>query len=101
MNVPRGLLIRGRPREMTSRIMVRPAEARERGHDDGCRNPQAQGLPGHEGRPRAAVAGLVDVLAEHRIGAVLVIDRTEQLLGIVSDATLCAAWRAMGRGRWR
>ena len=35
--------------------------------------------------PTLPVARLVDVLAEHRIGAVLVIDRAEQLLGIVSE----------------
>ena len=35
--------------------------------------------------PTLPVAGVVDVLAEHRIGAVLVIDRAEQLLGIVTE----------------
>ena len=35
--------------------------------------------------PTLPVAGVVDVLAEHRIGAVLVIDHAEQLLGIVTE----------------
>ena len=35
--------------------------------------------------PTLPVAGVVDVLAEHRIGAVLLIDRAEQLLGIVTE----------------
>jgi CBS domain-containing protein len=35
--------------------------------------------------PSLSIAGVVDVLAEHRIGAVLVVDRAEQLLGIVSE----------------
>ena len=35
--------------------------------------------------PARPIAGVVDVLAEHRIGAVLVVDSAEQLLGIVSE----------------
>ena len=35
--------------------------------------------------PTLSVSGVVGVLAEHRIGAVLVVDRAEQLLGIVSE----------------
>ena len=35
--------------------------------------------------PALPVAGVVDVLVEHRIGAVLVIDHAEQLLGIVTE----------------
>ena len=77
--------------------MARPAQARERGHDDGCRNPQAQGLSGHHGRSHADRShGVVDVLAEHRIGAVLVIDRAEQLLGIVSERDIVRCLAANG-----
>lgn len=35
--------------------------------------------------PTATIAQVVSVLAEKRIGAVLVVDRAEQLLGIVSE----------------
>jgi len=35
--------------------------------------------------PTATIAEVVDKLAEHRIGAVLVVDRADQLLGIVSE----------------
>ena len=35
--------------------------------------------------PTATIAHVAEVLAERRIGAVLVLDRTEQLLGIVSE----------------
>ena len=35
--------------------------------------------------PALTIAGVVDVLAEHRIGAALVVDSSEQLLGIVSE----------------
>jgi CBS domain-containing protein len=46
--------------------------------------------------PTATIARVVEVLAEHRIGAVLVIDRAEQLLGIVSerDIVRCLAANA-------
>jgi len=46
--------------------------------------------------PTLPVAGVVDVLAEHRIGAVLVIDRAEQLLGIVSERDIVRSLAANG-----
>ena len=46
--------------------------------------------------PALPVAEVVDVLAEHRIGAVLVIDRAEQLLGIVSERDIVRSLAANG-----
>ena len=46
--------------------------------------------------PTATVARVVEVLAEYRIGAVLVIDRTEQLLGIVSERDIVRSLAANG-----
>jgi CBS domain-containing protein len=46
--------------------------------------------------PTATIAHVVDVLAEHRIGAVLVIDHTGQLLGIVSERDIMCAIAANG-----
>ncbi|MEJ0019444.1 MAG: CBS domain-containing protein [Acetobacteraceae bacterium] len=46
--------------------------------------------------PTATIAGVVDVLAEHRIGAVLVVDRAEQLLGIVSERDIVRCLAANG-----
>jgi CBS domain-containing protein len=51
--------------------------------------------------PTATIAHVVDVLAEHRIGAVLVIDHTDQLLGIIGDAKSCTPSQRMVRARWR
>ena len=45
----------------------------------------------------ATIAQVVDVLAERRIGAVLVIDRADQLLGIVSERDIMRSHR----GEWR
>ena len=45
--------------------------------------------------PTATVARVVEVLAEHRIGAVLVIDRAEQLLGIVSERDIVRCLAAL------
>ncbi len=46
--------------------------------------------------PTATIARVVDVLAEHRIGAVLVIDRADQLLGIVSERDIVRSLAANG-----
>jgi CBS domain-containing protein len=46
--------------------------------------------------PTLPIAGVVDVLAEHRIGAVLVIDRAEQLLGILSERDIVHSLTANG-----
>jgi len=46
--------------------------------------------------PTTQVARVVEVLAEHRIGAVLVIDRAEQLLGIVSERDIVRCLAANG-----
>jgi len=46
--------------------------------------------------PTAQIARVVDVLADHRIGAVLVIDRAEQLLGIVSERDIVRSLAANG-----
>ena len=46
--------------------------------------------------PTTTIAMLVNVLAEHRIGAVLVVDRAEQLLGIVSERDIVRCLAANG-----
>ncbi len=46
--------------------------------------------------PTAPVAQVVSVLAERRIGAVLVLDRAEQLLGIVSERDIVRSLAAYG-----
>jgi CBS domain-containing protein len=46
--------------------------------------------------PAATIAHVVDVLAELRIGAVLVIDRADQLLGIVSERDIMHSIAANG-----
>jgi len=46
--------------------------------------------------PTATIAQVVDVLAEHRIGAALVVDRAEQLLGIVSERDIVRSLAANG-----
>jgi CBS domain-containing protein len=46
--------------------------------------------------PTATIAGVVDVLAEHRIGAVLVTDTADQLLGIVSERDIVRSLAANG-----
>ena len=46
--------------------------------------------------PTATIARVVEVLSEHRIGAVLVIDRAEQLLGIVSERDIVRSLAANG-----
>jgi CBS domain-containing protein len=46
--------------------------------------------------PTATIARVVEVLAEHRIGAVLVIDRADQLLGIVSERDIVRCLAANG-----
>jgi CBS domain-containing protein len=46
--------------------------------------------------PTLPIARVVDVLAEHRIGAVLVIDSAEQLLGIVSERDIVRSLAANG-----
>jgi CBS domain-containing protein len=46
--------------------------------------------------PTSSIAGVVGVLAEHRIGAVLVVDRAEQLLGIVSERDIVRSLAANG-----
>src|SRR5262245_55558232 len=46
--------------------------------------------------PTATIAGVVTVLAERRIGAVLVIDRAAQLLGIVSERDIVRCLAANG-----
>lgn len=46
--------------------------------------------------PTLPIAGVLDVLAEHRIGAVLVIDRAEQLLGIVIERDIVLSLAANG-----
>jgi CBS domain-containing protein len=56
----------------------------------------------HKGRrvttvdPTLPIGGVVDVLAEHGIGAVLVLDRTGQLLGIVSERDIVRSLAANG-----
>src|SRR5580692_280122 len=46
--------------------------------------------------PTVTIAHVVDVLAQHRIGAVLVVDRAEQLLGIVSERDIVRCLAANG-----
>jgi CBS domain-containing protein len=46
--------------------------------------------------PRQTIARVVEVLAEQRIGAVLVMDRAEQLLGIVSERDIVRCLAANG-----
>jgi CBS domain-containing protein len=46
--------------------------------------------------PTATIARVVDVLAERGIGAVLVMDRAEQLLGIVSERDIVRCLAANG-----
>ena len=46
--------------------------------------------------PTATIAQVVDVLAEHRIGAALVIDAADQLLGIVSERDIVRCLAANG-----
>ena len=46
--------------------------------------------------PTATVAHVADVLASRRIGAVLVLDRAEQLLGIVSERDIVRSLAANG-----
>ena len=46
--------------------------------------------------PTATIAHVVDVLAEHRIGAALVVDRAGQLLGIVSERDIMRCLAANG-----
>jgi CBS domain-containing protein len=46
--------------------------------------------------PTATIARVVDILAERRIGAVLVIDRADQLLGIVSERDIMHSIAANG-----
>ncbi len=56
----------------------------------------------HKGRrvttvdPALPIDGVVDVLAEHGIGAVLVLDRAGQLLGIVSERDIVRSLAANG-----
>jgi CBS domain-containing protein len=47
-------------------------------------------------QPTATIAHVVDVLAEHRIGAVVVIDRAGQLLGIVGERDIMLSMAANG-----
>jgi CBS domain-containing protein len=46
--------------------------------------------------PTATIARVVDILAERRIGAVLVIDRADQLLGIVGERDIMHSIAANG-----
>jgi len=46
--------------------------------------------------PTATIAQVADVLAASRIGAVLVVDRTDQLLGIVSERDIVRSLTANG-----
>ena len=46
--------------------------------------------------PTVTIVRVVDVLAEHRIGAVLVVDRAGQLLGIVSERDIVRSLGANG-----
>lgn len=46
--------------------------------------------------PTATIAHVAEVLAERRIGAVLVLDRAEQLLGIVSERDIVRSLAANG-----
>jgi CBS domain-containing protein len=47
--------------------------------------------------PTATVAEVADILATQRIGAVLVMDRAEQLLGIVSERDIVRSLAANGQ----
>ena len=46
--------------------------------------------------PTVTIVRVVDVLAEHRIGAVVVVDRAGQLLGIVSERDIVRSLGANG-----
>ena len=46
--------------------------------------------------PTMSIADVTEILATHRIGAVLVMDRTEQLLGIVSERDVVRSLAANG-----
>ncbi|GAN76713.1 CBS domain-containing protein [Acidisphaera rubrifaciens] len=47
-------------------------------------------------RPTDSVASVIGTLAEHRIGAALVLDQAEQLLGIVSERDIIRTLAAHG-----
>jgi CBS domain-containing protein len=47
-------------------------------------------------RPTSSIAEVAEVLSAHRIGAVLVMDRAEQLLGIVSERDIVRSLAANG-----
>ena len=51
--------------------------------------------------PTATVAHIVAMLTELRIGSVLVTDRTNRLLGIVSERDIMRSIAASGAQRWR
>jgi CBS domain-containing protein len=46
--------------------------------------------------PTASIADVAEVLATHRIGAALVMDRAEQLLGIISERDIVRSLAANG-----
>ncbi len=46
--------------------------------------------------PTAPIADVVSLMAEHRIGAVLVLDRAEQMLGIVSERDIVRSLASNG-----
>ena len=48
--------------------------------------------------PSTTIAGVVKILAEHRIGAVLVVDEATHLLGIVSERDIVRCLAANGAG---
>ena len=51
--------------------------------------------------PTATIVHVVEVLAELRIGAVLVIDRADQIWVSSANAKSCAPSQRMVRARWR
>jgi CBS domain-containing protein len=46
--------------------------------------------------PTAPIADVVSLMAEHRIGAILVLDRAEQMLGIVSERDIVRSLASNG-----
>ena len=51
--------------------------------------------------PTAQMSEVAQLLSDRRIGAVLVMDKAEQMLGIVSERDIVRSLAANGAARWR
>ena len=76
--------------------MADPAEAREQAMTTVAAILKHKGYQVTTIEPTATIDRVVEVLAERRIGAVLVVDRAEQLLGIVSERDIVRCLAANG-----